>query len=126
MAQIRAQSDFVVARVRPIGYGNFIAGAPDSMIDRPDTVRHVVHYADVVSVGLGRETEFGGVVTPIVEVGDVVLYDVRQAIPFEYEGTVHVIMRSHEVLAVLEDAPEMGDSPSVMVARSLVTPEVVL
>lgn len=128
MPKLQAQGDFVIAIAMPPDYYNAMAATPGSVVERPDTAKHPLHYAEVISVGAGRTTEFGGTIVPTVKEGDVVLYDVRHVPPIDFYGKVLLMIRMHEVLAVLEDAPTVDELKKTIVLPPGVSmmPEVTL
>ena len=58
---------------------------------------------EVISSGPGRISEFGKLIEPTSEEGDVVLFPKAVGIRIELEGTEYVVLQDKEILANLKD-----------------------
>lgn len=87
-----ATNDRVI--VKPVeleeSYGNIIV--PDLGKDRPEV-------GEVISVGPGRTTEFGTLIVPTSQVGDIILIPKIGSIRVEYKNEEYYIVPDKEILA---------------------------
>lgn len=93
---LQANNDRVI--VKPIDlsekmYGNIIM--PDLGSERPET-------GEVISVGPGRTSEFGGWIQPASKVGDLVLVPKIGTIRVDFEGQEYYILPDKEILATIK------------------------
>jgi chaperonin GroES len=97
---LEAKNDRVI--IKPVDmsenmYGNIIV--PDLGSERPET-------GQVVSVGPGRTSEFGGWIEPSSRIGDMVLVPKIGTIRVEFEGEEYYIVPDKEILAIILETEE--------------------
>jgi chaperonin GroES len=97
---LEAKNDRVI--IKPVDmsenmYGNIIV--PDLGSERPET-------GQVVSVGPGRTSEFGGWIEPSSRIGDMVLVPKIGTIRVEFEGEEYYIVPDKEILAIIKETEE--------------------
>jgi chaperonin GroES len=97
---LEAKNDRVI--IKPVDmsenmYGNIIV--PDLGSERPET-------GQVVSVGPGRTSEFGGWIEPSSRIGDMVLVPKIGTIRVEFEGEEYYIIPDKEILAIILETEE--------------------
>ena len=68
----------------------------------PDTAKEKPLQGTVVAVGEGVQLNSGKIIAPDVKVGDVVVYGKYAGTEVKVDGVDYVIVRSDDVLAVLE------------------------
>lgn len=78
-------------------YGNIII--PDMGKERPEM-------GEVIAVGPGRVSEFGGFVPVNVSVGDIVLVPKIGSLRVEFEGDEYYVTPDREILAVIYESTE--------------------
>lgn len=66
---------------------------PDSAKEKPQTGK-------VLSVGPGRVSDDGKLITPSVKAGDIVIYAKYGGTELKVEGTTYLIVRESDILAV--------------------------
>ena len=94
---IKAQHDRVVIKLIMEGesqHGSIII--PDMGKERP-------FKGEVISVGPGRNTEYGSVIKPTCKVGDIVLIPQFGAQSVSYNNEEYYITRDSEILAILTE-----------------------
>lgn len=66
----------------------------------PDSIRRMNNRGRVLSVGRGYTLKDGSTKPLSLQVGNVILYDKKMVLPFEYDGKKYLIMSEDSVLAV--------------------------
>jgi chaperonin GroES len=97
---LEAKNDRVI--LKPVDmsdkmYGNIIV--PDMGNERPEI-------GEVISVGPGRTSEFGGWIEPSSKIGDLVLVPKIGTIRVEFEGEEYYIVPDKEILALILETEE--------------------
>jgi chaperonin GroES len=97
---LKAKNDRVI--IKPVDmsekmYGNIIV--PDLGSERPEI-------GEVISVGPGRTSEFGGWIDVSSRVGDLVLVPKIGTIRVEFEGEEYYIVPDKEILAIIKETEE--------------------
>ncbi len=85
--------------VKPVEEGEQMYGSiviPDMGKERPEM-------GEVISVGPGRQTDFGQFITVRAKVGDVVLIPKAGTIRLDFEGEEYFIVRDKEILATVKN-----------------------
>lgn len=100
--KLLAKHDKVI--VKPIDSSEQLYGS----IVIPDLGKEKPEIGEVVSVGPGRVTEFGKLVVPTVEVGNIVLVPKIGTIRVDFESEEYYILQDREILAVIKE-DEQGD-----------------
>lgn len=93
-----AKHDKVI--VKPIDSSEQLYGS----IVIPDLGKEKPEMGEVISKGPGRVTEFGKLVIPTVEVGDIVLLPKIGTYRVDFEGDEFFIIQDREILAVIKQA----------------------
>ena len=94
----------------------------------PDSAKEKPQEGEVVAVGKGKRLEDGKVVSLDVQVGDRILFGKYSGSEIKLDGEELLIMREDEVLGVLDNATEQGESLSkeesgTMAAKQIVYSE---
>jgi chaperonin GroES len=97
---LQAKNDRVI--IKPVDmtenmYGNIIV--PDLGSERPEI-------GEVISVGPGRTSEFGGWIQPSSNVGDLVMVPRIGTIRVEFESEEYYIVPDKEILATILEVTE--------------------
>lgn len=100
--KLLAKHDKVI--VKPIDSSEQLYGS----IVIPDLGKEKPEIGEVISVGPGRVTEFGKLVVPTVEVGNIVLVPKIGTIRVDFESEEYYILQDREILAVIKE-DEQGD-----------------
>jgi chaperonin GroES len=95
--KLLAKHDKVI--VRPIDSSEQLYGS----IVIPDLGKEKPEIGEVISVGPGRVTEFGKVVIPTVEEGDIVLVPKIGTLRVDFESEEYYIIQDREILAVIRE-----------------------
>jgi chaperonin GroES len=100
MSKLKPQNGHVV--LRPIEeqeqtYGNIVI--PDMGKEKPEM-------GEIVSVGPGRQSEFGGWIEVKAKVGDMVLIPKSATIQFDFEGQEYYITPDREILATVLESQD--------------------
>jgi chaperonin GroES len=69
----------------------------------PDSAKEKPLQAEVVAVGTGKLLKDGSRRTPLVTVGDVLLFGKYSGDEVKLDGETHLILREDEVLAIIEN-----------------------
>lgn len=73
----------------------------------PDTAQEKPQRGDVLAVGPGKRLDSGQIAPVDVKIGDTVLYGKYSGTEVTVSGKDYVILRAEDILAVLEDKPEL-------------------
>jgi chaperonin GroES len=98
--ELLANSDRVI--VKPVEAGEERFGSiilPDMGKERPEM-------GEVVSVGPGRQSEFGQFIQVQAQVGDVVLIPKIGTIRIDFEGEEYFLLPDREILATIKESQE--------------------
>jgi chaperonin GroES len=97
---LTANSDRVI--VKPVESGEERFGS----IIIPDMGKEKPEMGEVVSVGPGRQSEFGQFIRVEAKVGDIVLIPKIGTIRIDFEGQEYFITPDREILATIKKAQE--------------------
>ena len=98
--ELQANNDRVIIKSIESGekmYGSIIV--PDMGKENPEM-------GEVISVGPGRQSEFGGWIEVKAEIGDMVLIPKSATIRFDYEGQEYYITPDREILATILESQD--------------------
>ena len=98
--ELSANSDRVI--VKPVEAGEERFGSiilPDMGKERPEM-------GEVISVGPGRQSEFGQFIQVQAKVGDVVLIPKIGTIRIDFEGEEYFLLPDREILATIKESQE--------------------
>ncbi len=98
--KLLAKHDKVI--VKPIDSSEQLYGS----IVIPDLGKEKPEMGEVISIGPGRVTEFGKVILPTVEVGDIVLVPKIGTLRIDFESEEYYLVQDREILAVIRDTNE--------------------
>lgn len=98
--ELSANSDRVI--VKPVEAGEERFGS----IIIPDMGKEKPEMGEVVSVGPGRQSEFGQFIRVEASVGDVVLIPKIGTIRIDFEGQEYFILPDREILATIKKVQE--------------------
>lgn len=79
-------------------YGSIIV--PDMGKERPEL-------GEVMSVGPGRQSEFGKVIKPEAKIGNIVLVPKIGSIKVDFEGQEYFLVQDREILATVVEQKEI-------------------
>lgn len=93
--------------IKPLESGEEMYGS----IIVPDLGKEKPEMGEVVAVGPGRQTEFGGFISVQSKVGDIVLVPKIGSLRTSFEGEEFYLTPDREILAVIKsvDAPDDND-----------------
>lgn len=97
---LHANNDRVV--IRPIESGEEMYGS----IIVPDMGKEKPEMGEVISVGPGRQSEFGGWIEVKAKVGDLVLIPKIGSLRIDFEGQEYFITPDREILATVLESQE--------------------
>ena len=93
--QLEANNDRVL--IKPIESGEEMYGS----IIIPDLGKEKPEIGEIISVGPGRQSEFGGWIEVKAKVGDIVLIPKVGTIRFDFDGQEYYITPDREILATI-------------------------
>lgn len=93
--ELQANNDRVI--VKPITSGEEMYGS----IIIPDMGKEKPEMGEIVSVGPGRQSEFGGWIEVKAKIGDMVVIPKSGTIRFDFEGQEYFILPDREILATV-------------------------
>ena len=96
--EIEANNDRVI--IKPIESGEEMYGS----IIVPDMGKEKPEIGEVISVGPGRQSEFGAWIEVKAKVGDVVLVPKIGSLRIDFEGQEYFITPDREILATIKQA----------------------
>jgi chaperonin GroES len=68
----------------------------------PDTAKEKPQEAEVISVGKGKVSDEGKVISPEVKVGDKVLFGKYSGTEITVDGTEYLILKEEDILAIVK------------------------
>ena len=98
--KLQANNDRVI--IKPIEYGDKMYGS----IIVPDMGKEKPEMGEIISVGTGRQSEFGSCIEVKAKVGDMVLIPKLATIQFDYEGQEYFITPDREILATVLESQD--------------------
>lgn len=98
--KLEAKNDRVI--IKPIESGEEMYGS----IIVPDMGKEKPEIGEVISVGPGRQSEFGSWIDVQAQVGDVVLVPKIGSLRIDFEGQEYFITADREILATIKEAQE--------------------
>mgnify|MGYP006373047973 CR=1 FL=1 len=98
--KLQANNDRVI--IKPIESGDKMYGS----IIVPDMGKEKPEIGEIISVGPGRQSEFGSWIEVKAKVGDMVLIPKSATIQFDYEGQEYFITPYRELLATVLESQD--------------------
>lgn len=98
--ELEANNDRVI--IKPIESGEEMYGS----IIVPDMGKEKPEIGEVISVGPGRQSEFGAWIEVKAKVGDVVLVPKIGSLRIDFEGQEYFITPDREILATIKESQE--------------------
>lgn len=98
--KLEAKNDRVI--IKPIESGEEMYGS----IIVPDMGKEKPEIGEVISVGPGRQSEFGSWIDVQAQVGDVVLVPKIGSLRIDFEGQEYFITADREILATIKESQE--------------------
>ena len=98
--ELQANNDRVI--IKPIESGEEMYGS----IIVPDMGKEKPEMGEIISVGPGRQSEFGGWIEVKAKVGDMVLIPKAGTMRFDFEGQEYYITPDREILATVLESQE--------------------
>ena len=98
--ELQANNDRVI--IKPIESGEKMYGS----IIIPDMGKEKPEIGEIISVGPGRQSEFGGWIEVKAKVGDMVLIPKSATIQFDFEGQEYYITPDREILATVLESQD--------------------
>lgn len=103
MKQLVPQNDRVL--VKPIDEGEQMYGN----IVIPDMGKEKPEMGEVIAVGPGRTSEFGGFIPVNVNVGDIVLVPKIGSLRIDFEGDEYYVTQDKEILCTVKETYNAAD-----------------
>jgi chaperonin GroES len=98
--KLEAKNDRVI--IKPIESGEEMYGS----IIVPDMGKEKPEVGEVISVGPGRQSEFGSWIDVQAKVGDIVLVPKIGSLRIDFEGQEYFITPDREILATIKESQE--------------------